>query len=364
MMDKDGKRLEQVAVRVSAPLREADARRCSGTPRRRSTTLLQLSGPADEALSRYFREHRELGQQERAFVAETVFAVLRRKRSLEAAAGSAEPQALVAAALLRVQGLSARALEGPGRRGAGGASARGAAAKRCRRRCAPTCPTGCGSGSRPSTATRKRCASRRRMLNPAPLDLRVNLARTEPRRGARAAGARRHRRARRRRILRPGMRLAAKPAINRHPLFRDGAGRGAGRGQPAARLAARAAARRDGGRLLRRRGRQDARARHADARRRPPLRVGRVGASAWRRSRRARRAPGCPTCTRSCSSGENDARTRAPGGQDRPRAGRRAVQRLRHAAAQSRPEVAPGAAGGRRAGREAGADPRSARRGW
>ena len=48
--------------------------------------LLQCSGPADEALSRYFREHRELGQQERAFVAETAFSVLRRKRSLEAAA--------------------------------------------------------------------------------------------------------------------------------------------------------------------------------------------------------------------------------------------------------------------------------------
>ncbi|HEY8252638.1 MAG TPA: SAM-dependent methyltransferase, partial [Burkholderiales bacterium] len=74
--------------------------------------ILRFEAPADQCLSRYFRDHRNLGQSERAFVAETVFAVLRRKRSLEAAAGSPEPQALIAAALLRVHGLSARALDG------------------------------------------------------------------------------------------------------------------------------------------------------------------------------------------------------------------------------------------------------------
>ena len=48
--------------------------------------LLGSAGPADAAVSRYFRAHRNLGQQDRAFVAETVYAVLRRRRSLEAAA--------------------------------------------------------------------------------------------------------------------------------------------------------------------------------------------------------------------------------------------------------------------------------------
>ena len=38
--------------------------------------------------------------------------MLRRRRSLEAAAGAAEPRALIAAALVRVFGLSGRALEG------------------------------------------------------------------------------------------------------------------------------------------------------------------------------------------------------------------------------------------------------------
>ncbi|HJS39102.1 MAG TPA: hypothetical protein VJ789_13350, partial [Burkholderiales bacterium] len=46
--------------------------------------LLAHGGPADAAVSRYFRAHRNLGQQDRAFVAETVYAVLRRRRSLAA----------------------------------------------------------------------------------------------------------------------------------------------------------------------------------------------------------------------------------------------------------------------------------------
>ena len=49
--------------------------------------LLSFDHPADAVVSRYFREHRELGHADRAFVAETVFAVLRRGRSLGWAQG-------------------------------------------------------------------------------------------------------------------------------------------------------------------------------------------------------------------------------------------------------------------------------------
>ena len=75
-------------------------------------SMLRFDAPADTVLSRYFRSHRNLGQTERAFIAETAFAVLRRMRSLEAATGSPSAEALLAAALMRVQGVSARALEG------------------------------------------------------------------------------------------------------------------------------------------------------------------------------------------------------------------------------------------------------------
>ncbi|MCK6390407.1 MAG: RsmB/NOP family class I SAM-dependent RNA methyltransferase, partial [Azonexus sp.] len=46
--------------------------------------LLRFDHPADAVVSRYFREHRQMGHADRAFVAETVFAILRRGRSLEA----------------------------------------------------------------------------------------------------------------------------------------------------------------------------------------------------------------------------------------------------------------------------------------
>ncbi len=49
--------------------------------------LLRFEHPADAVVSHYFREHRQLGHADRAFVAETVFAVLRRGRSLEARCG-------------------------------------------------------------------------------------------------------------------------------------------------------------------------------------------------------------------------------------------------------------------------------------
>ena len=43
--------------------------------------LLEFSAPADETLSRYFRAEPGLGRQERGFIAEAGFAVLRRRRS-------------------------------------------------------------------------------------------------------------------------------------------------------------------------------------------------------------------------------------------------------------------------------------------
>ena len=42
--------------------------------------VLPLSTPADSALRDFFRQHRQLGQRDRAFVAEGVFAVLRQPR--------------------------------------------------------------------------------------------------------------------------------------------------------------------------------------------------------------------------------------------------------------------------------------------
>jgi 16S rRNA (cytosine967-C5)-methyltransferase len=67
---------------------------------------------ADRSLSAFFREHPKLGSHDRGLVAETVYAVLRHRRSLAAAAGSELPRDLSLAALVRLQGLNLRQLEG------------------------------------------------------------------------------------------------------------------------------------------------------------------------------------------------------------------------------------------------------------
>jgi 16S rRNA (cytosine967-C5)-methyltransferase len=159
--------------------------------------ILRFDAPADQLLSRYFREHRNLGQNDRAFVAETVFAILRRKRSLEAAAQSSEPAALVAAALEPVVAeefppavradlpdwLWQRLVQQYGEDGA------------------------------------QRLAQG--LLKPAPLDLRVNLARIA-RDAAREKLAADGLEASHTPYSPAGLRLAGRPAINRHALFVDG----------------------------------------------------------------------------------------------------------------------------------------------
>ena len=73
--------------------------------------MLDFSQPADGALSNYFRNHRELGPRQRAFVAESAYAVLRRKRWLARLCGEgAKPRQLLLAALARLQGVSQRQL--------------------------------------------------------------------------------------------------------------------------------------------------------------------------------------------------------------------------------------------------------------
>ncbi len=73
--------------------------------------LLRFEYPADAVISRYFRDHHQLGHADRAFVAETVFAVLRRGRSIEArCAGRLSDRARLLVALAVVRGWSQRDL--------------------------------------------------------------------------------------------------------------------------------------------------------------------------------------------------------------------------------------------------------------
>ncbi|HET9734786.1 MAG TPA: RsmB/NOP family class I SAM-dependent RNA methyltransferase [Burkholderiales bacterium] len=186
--------------------------------------LLSSTGPADAVVSRYFRAHRNLGQQDRAFVAETVYAVLRRRRSLEAAAQSSVPRDLAIAAMVRVRGLSGRALEGVLREGEQDVVARVRAAK------ADAFPPAVRADlpdwlwERLAALYGAEEAMRvaQGLLNPAPLDLRVNLAKLD-RDAALAKLQASGIEAQATPYSPAGIRVAGKPAINRHALFTSGA---------------------------------------------------------------------------------------------------------------------------------------------
>lgn len=80
------------------------------------TNLLDFNSPADAKLGEFFRNNRDLGTKDRAFVAESVYGVLRRLRYLSAVTANAEhdpddARKLILAWLLRVQGKSIRELE-------------------------------------------------------------------------------------------------------------------------------------------------------------------------------------------------------------------------------------------------------------
>ncbi len=83
------------------------------------SAILAGTLPADAQMERYFRAHPKLGARDRGAIAETVYACLRRRRSLGFLATGvldrdATPEQTVAAALVTQQGLGATALEAAG----------------------------------------------------------------------------------------------------------------------------------------------------------------------------------------------------------------------------------------------------------
>ena len=185
--------------------------------------LLDFNQPADVALSGFFRAHRS-GARDRAFIAETAYAVLRRKRLLERLAGPRPtPRQLVLLSLSRVRGMSQRQLDPALQEG----EAEWLAGIR---RGAEPDMTFAEQADLPdwlverllSRMTPQALQTMARALNtPAPLDLRVNSLKAE--RGAVAA-----RLAADGIVAEPcafaplGLRLKGKPALQKHPAFLDG----------------------------------------------------------------------------------------------------------------------------------------------
>ena len=89
------------AVSVPYPVRDAA---------RALLMVLNTPGPADGLLHAFFRQFRQMGQRDRAFIAETTFGVLRHQRCLESGLPAATPALLLLGYLARFAGWSAQRL--------------------------------------------------------------------------------------------------------------------------------------------------------------------------------------------------------------------------------------------------------------
>ena len=74
-------------------------------------TILPLEYPADAVLRRFFQENPKLGANDRTFIAETVFEILRHRLFLEHNIDNATPRALLLAYLVRFSGVNLREIK-------------------------------------------------------------------------------------------------------------------------------------------------------------------------------------------------------------------------------------------------------------
>ncbi len=186
--------------------------------------VFRLERPADGLLSGYFRAHPKLGQNERALIAETVYAALRRKRLLEHRGAAGDPRRLALAALAQLGGFSLRALDDVATPDEARWLAELKGAERGEVPFAVACdlPDWIIERLRAAYSDDELLALARVLQGPAPLDLRVNVVRID-----RAAALRA--------LLEDGMaatptpfspvgiRIAGRPLLNRHRLFLTGA---------------------------------------------------------------------------------------------------------------------------------------------
>ena len=185
--------------------------------------VLEFEQPADSVLSAFFREHRQLGQNDRSFIAESVFGVLRHKRVLAQLTGDLDARRLFVGWLARFSGASVREIA-PAL--AGGEAEWASQLKRVPLEGLPLAIR----AELPDWVWDRLIADRppadvlelgHALQNPAPLDLRVNTLRID-RPSALRTLADSGVESRATPFSPVGLRVTGKPAINRHPLFLDG----------------------------------------------------------------------------------------------------------------------------------------------
>jgi len=187
------------------------------------TDVRALAAPADALLHQFFRRHSEMGRADRAYIAEGVFAYLRRRRSLETLAETTEPRKLALAVTARELGVSVREMEGALREADAAwlRAFKSRLATPLEPAVAADLPDWLWARLGTSFGETEREALARAWLAPAPLDLRVNPLKMT-RDGALKALAETGIVAAPTRWSPLGLRVAGRPSVGQHPLFVDG----------------------------------------------------------------------------------------------------------------------------------------------
>jgi len=188
------------------------------------TVVLPARAPADSQLRTFFREHRNLGHRDRALVADTVYAALRRRRMLEHVTPTAAPREIALATLVKLQGVGLAQIESvlkPGERTwLAELKARELDALPYELRA--DLPDWVIERLRPALGDAGLLALARGLQDAAPLDLRVNTMKA-PRQAVLDRLEYDEIEAAPTRYAPNGVRVRGKPALNLHPMFLDGA---------------------------------------------------------------------------------------------------------------------------------------------
>lgn len=185
---------------------------------------LKFDRPADSVLHDFFRAHRALGARDRAFIADAVYGVLRRKRTVDHLAAGGTPRRLLLAWLVRAQGVSVRELAAllKADEQAWLVRVKAAPLESLPLAVQAELPDWVVDRLRATLAGPEIVALARALNQPAPLDLRVNTLRAtreDVLAGLAASGI-----AAEAAPYSPvGVRAKGRPAINHHPLFENGA---------------------------------------------------------------------------------------------------------------------------------------------
>ena len=145
------------------------------------TIVLPLNSPADVQLKRFFKEHAKLGVRDRAIIAETVYAVLRHRRAIEAIATDGVPRKMALLALTRYQGMSSRELTNVLKKAEVTwlADSKSFVPKKTSLGIEAELPDWVVAHLKANMSEHEILALGRSMMNPAPLDLRVNTAKAK-----------------------------------------------------------------------------------------------------------------------------------------------------------------------------------------